>query len=85
MEGVIVNFRRGKHVQHHDQMVVKVEGVDTKDKAKGLVGKKVVWASPAKKELHGEIKQPHGNKGALRVHFETGMPGQCVGTKVKIV
>ena len=26
----------------------------------------------------------HGNKGAVRVKFEKGLPGQAISTKVKI-
>lgn len=66
-------------------MVVVVKGVDNKDKAKGLVGKKVVWKSPASKEIKGEIRAAHGNSGAVRVLFEKGMPGQAVGSKVEII
>ena len=84
MEGIISNFRRGRHTQHTDQMIVEIKGMDKKDKRKELVGKKVVWTSPGKKTITGIIKRFHGNKGALRVKFEKGMPGQAIGTKVKI-
>jgi len=30
------------------------------------------------------VRSPHGNKGALRVLFERGMPGQAIGTKVEL-
>ena len=83
MEGVIVNFRQGKHTQKDNQMVITVSGYD-KEKAKALVGKKVVWKSPAGKELKGKISAVHGNKGAVRAIFETGMPGQAIRSKVKI-
>ena len=79
---VIVNFRGGRHTQKNNQMVVIV--ADDKDKAKALVGKQVIWKSPAGKELKGKITQLHGSKGAVRVLFETGMPGQSVGTEVEI-
>jgi len=65
-------------------MVIKVEGIDKKEKAKALVGKSVVWKSPANKELKGKIAATHGNKGAVRAIFETGMPGQSLGTKIEI-
>ncbi|MBN1543932.1 50S ribosomal protein L35ae [Candidatus Woesearchaeota archaeon] len=84
MEGIIVNFKGSNHVKSGNQMIVQTAGVDSKDKAAKLVGKKVVWASSAGKEIKGEIRSAHGNKGALRVLFETGMPGQSIGTKVKI-
>jgi len=79
---VIVNFRGGRHTQKNNQMVVSV--ADDKEKAKALIGKHVIWKSPAGKELKGKITQLHGSKGAVRVLFETGMPGQSVGTEVEI-
>jgi len=65
-------------------MVVKVDNVSTRKKAEGLVGKEVVWSSPAKKEIKGKVTAIHGNSGAVRVQFETGMPGQSVGQEVKV-
>jgi len=84
MEGVISNFRRGRHTVCTDQMIVEVKDINSKDKAKDLIGKKVEWISPGKKVIKGVIKRFHGNRGALRVKFDTGMPGQSLGTKVKI-
>jgi large subunit ribosomal protein L35Ae len=83
MEGTIVNFRGGLHRQNTRQMIISVSGYG-KEKAKGLVGKKVKWTSPAGKELKGKISALHGNKGAVRAIFETGMPGQAIGSKIKI-
>ncbi|MBS3143676.1 50S ribosomal protein L35ae [Candidatus Woesearchaeota archaeon] len=82
MEAVISSFRRGRHTQYTNQMIINADM--NKEKAKELIGKKVIWTSPAKKEIKGVIKTTHGNKGCLRVHFEKGMPGQSLGTKVRI-
>ena len=86
MKGVIVNFRQGKHTQTNNQMVVLVDGVETADKAKSLVGKTVVWTIAGKKktEIKGRITAPHGKNGAVRVLFEKGMPGQSVGQKIDV-
>ena len=84
MEGIISNFRRNRHTTSSNHMIVLVESIERKDKAEPLVGKEVVWKSPANKEIKGKIASTHGNKGAVRVIFETGMPGQSVGTKVDI-
>ncbi len=84
MEGVIVSFRRGRHTQTDNQMLVNVKDSDSKEKAAKLVGKAVVWKSPAGKEIKGEVRAAHGNKGVLRVLFERGMPGQSLGTKVNV-
>lgn len=81
MEGTIVNFRMNRHTTHGNHMVVLVNGTDNKEKAKNLVGKTVKF-NTGKKDIIGKISSTHGNKGAVRVLFETGMPGQAVGKKV---
>jgi len=84
MEGVVIGYRGSHKTQHPNQMIVKVEGVEKKDKASGLVNKTVIWVTPSGKELKGTILKEHGNKGAVRVKFERGLPGQAIGTKVKV-
>ncbi len=84
MKGVIVNFRGGLHTQRNNQMVIKLDPSKSKADAEKLVGKKVVWTSPAGREIIGLVTKAHGNKGALRVRFEKGMPGQSVGKEVKV-
>ena len=67
-------------------MIVIVPGVDSKEKAQSYVGKTATWFAPGKlkKQIKGKISAPHGNKGAVRVIFECGMPGQSLGQEVKI-
>ena len=84
MEGVIVNFRGSHHTKYTDYMVVKVSDVDSKEKAQSLVSKAVSWKTPSGKEIKGKVTKAHGNKGAVRVKFEKGMPGQAIGSKVDI-
>ena len=84
MEGTIVNFRRGRHTQTTNQMVIHISDESNREKAAKLVGKTIVWKSSAGKEISGKIASAHGNKGAVRVIFEKGLPGQSVGTKVEI-
>ena len=84
MEGIINNFRRGMHTQKPNHIIVYLDSVDNKEKASKLVGKGAVWKSPAGKEINGKVASAHGNKGALRVIFEKGLPGQSVGQKVII-
>lgn len=84
MEGLIVSFKRGRHTQTDNQMLIKIKDADSKEKATELIGKAVIWKSPASKEIKGEIRNVHGSKGVLRVLFEKGMPGQSIGSKVEI-
>ena len=64
-------------------MVIIIDSVTKRGEAVKLVGKKVVY-NTGKKDMVGKVASAHGNKGALRVVFETGMPGQALGKKVKI-
>ena len=84
MEGVIKNFRRGRTTQKTNHMIVYLNEVKKRDKASELVGKQVVWKSLAGTEINGKVASAHGNKGAVRVIFEKGMPGQSIGQKVEI-
>jgi large subunit ribosomal protein L35Ae len=67
-------------------MIVLVEGINSKEKARSLIGKTAIWTSPGKnkKQLKGRISAVHGSKGAIRAIFETGMPGQSLGEPVNI-
>ena len=66
-------------------MVIVFDDVKDRQQAQKLENKKVVWTTPSGKELVGTITKPHGNKGAVRVLFEYGLPGQAIGTKIKVL
>src|SRR3989339_373225 len=83
MEGTIVNFRRNSTGQRTNHLIITVKDVDNKEKASKLVGKKVTY-NTGKKDMIGKVNAIHGNKGAVRAVFETGLPGQCLGKKVKV-
>jgi len=83
MEATVMNFRRGRHTQNTKQMILQV--ADTQEEAQKAIGKTVVWASPAGKEIKGTISALHGRKGSVRAIFaEKGLPGQALGQKVKV-
>ncbi len=83
MKGIIVNYKGGKHTQVTNQMIISLESTTTREEAEKLVGKKVVY-NTGKKDITGEVRSAHGNSGAIRVLFETGMPGQAIGKTVEI-
>ena len=84
MKGVIVNYIGGRHTQNNNYMIITVDDVDNREKANKLKDKEVIWKSPKGKILKGKVIHEHGNKGALRVKFNVGLPGQSVGTNVEI-
>jgi len=84
MRARIVSFRRSKKRQNTKQVILKIENINTKDKTKELIGKMMVWRSPAGKEIKGKISNSHGNSGNVRVILEKGVPGQAIGDDVDV-
>ena len=84
--GTVIQFRRGRKTFKPRHFLLEVDGVDDREKAKKLVGKSVSWSSPGKKPtiINGKIASAHGGNGVLRAIFEKGLPGQAIGTDVKI-
>ena len=84
-KGVVTSYRRGKHLQHPNQVLLKFDDIETRSEAAVLVSKKVMWVSPEGKEFLGKILGPHGNSGAVRAKFRTNLPGQAIGTPVQLL
>lgn len=84
MKAVIVNFRGSRRRKNFSQLILKVDKVDDKKKAENLINKEIIWKSSSGKEIKGKVTAVHGNKGAIRVKFEKGLPGQSLGTDLEI-
>lgn len=82
--GVIVNYRVGPKTQRPRECLVKFPNVDDARKASALIGRKVAWPAEEKRII-GKIVATHGTKGLVRVRFRRGVPGQALGTHVKII
>ncbi len=85
MKAQIVSYRRGRHTQYNNHMLLRIKEIDSKEKAGKLVGKEVEWTSPSGKKIKGKISNVHGSKGVVRAIFEKGMPGQSLNTFVEIL
>jgi len=86
MEGVISNYRRGRHTLHPRQCIIIFPSIKSRKEANFLVGRTVRWITSTGKELRGIVTRAHGNKGAVRALFKYGgVPGQALGTQVKII
>ena len=85
-EGVISNYKRGRHTIHQKHCILVFPDIKTRKDANKLIGRTVMWITPTGKELKGVITRAHGNNGAVRAHFKkAGVPGQALGKKVKII
>ena len=86
MEGVISNYKQGRHTVHPKHCILVFPNIKTRKDANKIIGRTVVWVSQTGKELKGVITRAHGNNGAVRAHFKkAGVPGQALGTKIKII
>lgn len=81
--GVISNYNVGMHKQRTDRCLIKVRNVDH-SVTRGLIGYKVLWPKTVPK-LIGKIVKHHGSSGTLVAKFKKGVPGQALGTEVKIM
>ncbi len=78
-----MHFRQGRHHQNTKQMIIKV--ADTVEEAEKVIGKTASWTSPSGTVIKGKISALHGRNGNVRVIFEEkGLPGQSLGTKIKV-
>ncbi|MHA1787875.1 MAG: 50S ribosomal protein L35ae [Candidatus Helarchaeota archaeon] len=82
-KGIITSYRRGRHTQYNRQMLVKFEYNSANEAAK-LIGKEVIWETKTGKYIKGKIVRTHGKNGVVRVLFKKGLPGESLGTVVKI-
>ena len=82
----VIQFRRGRRTFKPRHFLIEIPTVDTRESAQKFVGKKITWKSPAKepKTIQGKIASAHGGNGIVRAIFETGLPGQAIGTEVEI-
>ena len=85
MKATVLSYRRGIHTMHGNQLLLEMEGVDSRELASRYIGKRVIWTSPAKKQIFGKITSTHGNNGVVRARFSKGLPGTAVSSKVEII
>lgn len=84
-KGVVTSYRRGKHLQHPNQVILLFDEIKTRSQAAALVGRKVKWNLSEEREFLGKILGPHGNSGAVRAKFRTNLPGQAIGSPVVLI
>lgn len=87
MKATIVSYRRGRHTQTMNQILVEIPGVESRAMASRFIGKRVKWTSPGKlrKEIFGKITNTHGGNGVVRARLSRGLPGDAIGKKIDIL
>jgi large subunit ribosomal protein L35Ae len=83
-KGVFVSYRRGKHTQRNKQILIRIEGINDRDKAARFIGRTVTWKSPRGHPLMGSIVGVHGRRGVVKARFKKGIPGHAIGAELTI-
>jgi ribosomal protein L35AE/L33A len=83
VNGRITNYRTGPKSQTSRECLIEFTGINSVGLACKLVGKKVTWKNDTK-TMSGKIMGAHGKNGMVRARFVHGVPGQAIGTVVKL-
>jgi large subunit ribosomal protein L35Ae len=82
--GRITNYQVGNKSQTPNVCLIEFKGITSSSEAGKLVGQKVAWKS-GKSLRVGQVLSLHGRNGMVRVRFNPGVPGQAIGTVVKLL
>lgn len=85
LEGVIVNYRMGPRTQKPRECLIKFPSIGSRSETSKIIGRKIAWTDGKKNTIVGVILSPHGNNGLVRARFRRGLPGQALGTIVRII
>jgi len=73
MKARVIDFRKGKRTQKCNQVLVKIDGMDTRALASGLIGRPVVFKTRSGKRVSGKVIGTHGNNGVVYARFTKGV------------
>ncbi len=83
--GVIVGYRRGPNQQYTNQVIMKIDGVNSRRHAARFIGFLVKIVDKHGNMYKGKIVGTHGCKGYVRVVFKPNIPGQLIGATATII
>ncbi|KAJ1930003.1 60S ribosomal protein L33B [Tieghemiomyces parasiticus] len=89
----ILGFQRSKNVQKPSIVLLKLEGVASKDETNFYLGKRVAYIYRGKKEIRGtkvrvvwgRIARSHGNSGVVRARFSTNLSSHTFGSTARVM
>jgi len=84
LNGVVVSCRRGPKTQRPKEFLIQFHGVKSVSEAAQLIGRKVAWPL-GERNCIGKVVALHGKKGLVRARFRKGLPGNALGSLVKMI
>lgn len=95
--GVVLGFKRNQSRQYSHTVLVRLEGLRTKEETEFYLGKRVAYLTRAKggnkqgpksyqgrKVVWGKIVRSHGSSGALKAKFNTNLPATAIGGSIRV-
>jgi len=82
--GIATSYRRGPKTQRSRELILLIPGVKTGRDASKFIGRSVECRLPGR-ILTGRILRTHGRSGGVLARFNSGVPGQIIGSKVTIL
>jgi large subunit ribosomal protein L35Ae len=85
MKAIILAYAGSHEHREHNRMILKPLGIEDRESAAQLIGRKVVWRTPTGRKMVGKIVKTHGSNGEVKAVFKPGLPGQALGDIVEIL
>lgn len=84
LTGYIMGYRRGWNEQYPDEVLLRIEGVNSKGEACKLIGCRVIVRDKHGNVYRGRIVRAHGRRGVVRAVFKPNIPGQLIGSIAEV-
>merc|ERR1712007_37611 len=91
-KAAFLSFRRARDVVHHQQALIKIEGVNDKKQLTTYNGKRCAYVYKAQKNVKGtkyramwgKICRAHGNNGLAIAKFRKNLPPRALGAHLRV-
>eukprot|EP01056_Protomagalhaensia_sp_Gyna25_P000875 Protomagalhaensia_sp_Gyna_25__874@NODE_1421_length_1851_cov_123_456402_g1146_i0_p4_GENE_NODE_1421_length_1851_cov_123_456402_g1146_i0NODE_1421_length_1851_cov_123_456402_g1146_i0_p4_ORF_typecomplete_len123_score19_69Ribosomal_L35Ae/PF01247_18/8_7e30RimM/PF01782_18/0_0042RimM/PF01782_18/2_7e02PSK/PF06404_12/1e04PSK/PF06404_12/0_24_NODE_1421_length_1851_cov_123_456402_g1146_i013891757 len=89
---VILSYKRNRVNVHPNQVLVRIEGCQTREDAKHYVGKHIDYIYTCNgpktgfkvRKISGKVIGLHGNSGVVKSKFKHNLPGQALGKRARV-
>jgi large subunit ribosomal protein L35Ae len=85
VKAVVLTYAGSHEHQDNHRMILKPIGIEDRESASSLIGRRVVWRTTTGKSIVGKVIKTHGNRGEVKAYFNPGLPGQALGDVVEII
>ena len=82
--GAIIGYRRSKRIIHPNFVIIKFDEITNRKDAAKLIGKQVIWRSPAGKRKTAYITRIHGITAPLLLISGKLIAGYRFGEKIEL-